>query len=305
MSPSGSMRKDIMAEPAPAPAPPGVDRVTPAGIHSPDRGPARGPDRGPGAGSDEPVHRHIERLEHRVTELVTALERTETKVEANTGRLVPAWRRVTNGERRLPVTVAVLSMIVLQAGLPERLSLSASWMLPVIEGGILVVLFASNPRRVTHASRWLRLLSLLLIAVASLANAWSAGRLILGLVHGTEGEDAGALLVTGGSIWLTNIVIFALWYWDLDRGGPSARACAERHKPDFLFPEMSAPELAEHDWEPQFVDYLYLAFTNATAFSPTDTLPFSRWSKLAMMLQSTISLTTGALVIARAVNILK
>jgi uncharacterized membrane protein len=141
--------------------------------------------------------------------------------------------------------------------------------------------------------------------VASLANAWSAGNLVVGLVQGAEGSDPAALLVTGGDIWLTNILIFALWYWDLDRGGPGSRARAERNKPDFLFPEMTSPELADVDWEPHFVDYLYLAYTNATAFSPTDTLPFSRWSKLAMMLQSAVSLTTGALVIARAVNILK
>jgi uncharacterized membrane protein len=151
----------------------------------------------------------------------------------------------------------------------------------------------------------LRVLSLTLIVAASLANALAATSLVIGLIRGTMGSDAGPLLLTGGDIWLTNVVIFGLWYWELDRGGPGRRMRAERSKPDFLFPEMTAPQLAAPHWAPTFVDYLYLAFTNATAFSPTDTLPFSRWSKLAMMLQSTISLTTGALVIARAVNILK
>jgi uncharacterized membrane protein len=244
-------------------------------------------------------------MEHRLTELVHTLEATGDSLAANTGRLVPAWRQVTEGEHRLPVTIAVLFMIALQATLPEHLSLIAWWVLPVIEAAILVVLVVSNPRRLTHISRPLRGLSLALIAVASLANGWSAGSLITELIRGTAGGDAGLLLATGGNIWLTNIVIFGLWYWDLDRGGPSARAHAVKHTPDFLFPEMTAPELAAPDWEPHFVDYLYLAFTNATAFSPTDTLPFSRWSKLAMMLQSAISLSTGALVIARAVNILK
>ncbi|HEY6795852.1 MAG TPA: hypothetical protein VI248_14325 [Kineosporiaceae bacterium] len=224
---------------------------------------------------------------------------------ANSGRLVPAWRRVTDGEPRLPVTIAVAFMIIMQALLPDRLTLTANWVMPVVETLILVVLFASNPRRVTHASRWLRLLSLGLIALASLANAWSAVSLVVGLVNGREGQDAGPLLITGGNIWLTNVVVFALWYWDLDRGGPGARARNERAKPDFLFPEMASADLADADWEPHFVDYLYLAYTNATAFSPTDTLPFSRWSKLAMMLQSAVSLATGALVIARAVNILR
>jgi uncharacterized membrane protein len=250
------------------------------------------------------VPEHLVELEHRLGQWLVAFEQTGGALAANTGRVVPAWRRVTAGEHRLPVTIAVLTMIALQARVPEPLSLTSTWVLPVIEVGILVILVASNPRRVTHASKRLRILSLLLIGVASLANGWSAGSLIVGLVQGREGSDAGSLLVTGGNIWLTNIVVFALWYWDLDRGGPTARARAERNKPDFLFPEMTAPNLADADWEPHFVDYLYLAFTNATAFSPTDTLPFSRWSKLAMMTQSTISLTTGALVIARAVNIL-
>jgi uncharacterized membrane protein len=237
--------------------------------------------------------------------MIAAFREAGGALGANTGRMVPAWRRVTEAEHRLPVTIVILVMIGMQATLPEHLTLTATWVLPVIEVLILGVLIASNPRRVTHASRLLRSLSLSLIAVASLANAWSAGSLIVGLVRGTEGENAAPLLITGANIWLTNVLVFALWYWDLDRGGPGARARAERYKPDFLFPEMATPELADADWEPHFVDYLYLAFTNATAFSPTDTLPFSRWSKLAMMLQSTVSLTTGALVIARAVNILK
>jgi uncharacterized membrane protein len=272
--------------------------------------PSLGPHDAPHDGSGHDQHPHppqsqrLSSLEHRLGELLSTFEATGGALAANTGRLVPAWRRVTRGEHRLPVTIAVLAMIGLQASVPEHLTLTASWVLPVVEAGILVILVISNPRRLTHTSRQLRWLSLALIAVASLANAWSAGSLVVGLVRGTEKGGATALLTTGGNIWLTNIVIFALWYWDLDRGGPSARAHGEKNKPDFLFPEMTAPELADPDWEPHFVDYLYLAFTNATAFSPTDTLPFSRWSKLAMMLQSTISLTTGALVIARAVNIL-
>ncbi len=244
-------------------------------------------------------------LEHRFTEFLDSLEENGRAVASNTGQLVPAWRRATQGEHRLPVTIAVLTIVAMQTFVPQRLSVTSRWVLPVIELVILGILVGSNPRRITHTSRRLRLLSILLIAVASAANAWSAGRLISGLIRGTEGSNATELLAVGGNIWLTNIVIFALWYWDLDRGGPGARARAERNKPDFLFPEMTAPQIADADWEPHFVDYLYLAFTNATAFSPTDTLPFSRWSKLAMMLQSTISLSTGALVIARAVNILK
>ena len=117
--------------------------------------------------------------------------------------------------------------------------------------------------------------------------------------------DAGSLLFNGGAVWLTNVIVFALWYWEADRGGPAARANARHEYPDFLFAQMTAPEMAPRDWEPRFLDYLYLSFTNATAFSPTDTLPLSRWAKLTMMAQSAVSLVTVALVIARAVNILR
>ncbi|MGH3811812.1 MAG: hypothetical protein ACRDUV_05070, partial [Pseudonocardiaceae bacterium] len=137
----------------------------------------------------------------------------------------------------------------------------------------------------------------------SLANAWSATLLVFGLVHGRGGQDAGSLLAAGAAIWLTNIIVFGLWYWQLDRGGPVARA--RQVVPDFQFVQMQNPELAPPDWEPEFVDYLYLSFTNATAFSPTDVMPLSRWAKLTMLAQSLISLVTVVLVIARAVNILK
>jgi uncharacterized membrane protein len=128
---------------------------------------------------------------------------------------------------------------------------------------------------------------------------------VVGLVRGTLGEAAGPLLVSGGAIWLTNVIVFALWYWEFDRGGPVARAKGIKPYPDFQFVQMATPELAAPDWEPAFGDYLYLAFTNATAFSPTDVMPLSRWAKSAMALQSAVSIITGALIIARAVNILK
>jgi hypothetical protein len=112
--------------------------------------------------------------------------------------------------------------------------------------------------------------------------------------------EAGPLLLNGGAIRLTNVIVFALWYWEADRGGPAARANAREDYPDFLFPQMTTPEMVGGDWEPYFVDYLYLSFTNATAFSPTDTMPLSRWAKLTMMAQSAVSLLIVALVVARA-----
>ncbi|MGN6090317.1 MAG: hypothetical protein ACTHNT_13610 [Actinomycetales bacterium] len=222
------------------------------------------------------------------------------------GRPVPAWKRVTEGETRLAVTVAIVVMIALQVALPERLTLTRTWALPAFEGAMLVVLVAANPARLTRRTRPIRLLSLALIAVASIGNGWSAAQLIDELLSGGQqwGTPTG-LLANGAVIWLTNVLVFALWYWELDRGGPSDRAQGRgADRPDFLFAQMSA-DVGHHDWEPGFVDYLYVAFTNATAFSPTDTLPLSRWAKLTMMLQSAISLVTVALVIARAVNILR
>jgi hypothetical protein len=256
---------------------------------------------------------HLTQLEHRLEGLVAALEHAggATIQEITHGvtheaaRLGPAWRRVTEGELRWPVGFVVTGMIAMQLAVPYRLSPTGHWLLPGVEAVLLAILVASDPTRMTSRSPLLRTLSLGLIAVASLGNLYSAVNLVIGLVRGTEGNDPTALLANGGNIWLTNIIIFGLWYWELDRGGPASRALAARTKPSFLFPEMTAPELTDPDWEPRFVDYLYLAFTNATAFSPTDTLPFARWAKLTMMLQSSISLATGALVIARAVNILK
>ena len=104
---------------------------------------------------------------------------------------------------------------------------------------------------------------------------------------------------------MANIVIFSLWFWELDRGGPGARAEARKSVPDFLFPQMASPEYGEKDWHPKYFDYFYVSVTNASAFSPTDTAPLSRWAKLLMLVQSLTSLVTVGLVIARAVNILK
>lgn len=219
-------------------------------------------------------------------------------------RAVPAWRRLTEGEPRWPASLAVLLMIALQLRLPDPLTPVGRWLLPAIELALLVVLVAVNPLRISRRSPAARLLGLTLIVVASLFNAWSVVLLVTGLVGGTFGSEAGALLGAGANIWTTNIIVFALWYWELDRGGPGSRATGEDPEPDFLFPQMAETAIDFHHWEPQFVDYAYVSFTNAAAFSPTDTMPLSRWAKLAMMLQSAVSLVTAALVVARAVNIL-
>src|SRR5204863_6694276 len=222
------------------------------------------------------------------------------------GGILPAWRRVTRGESRLAVTVAVLAAVGMLAALPVRVAPHPRWLLPGLALLLLVGLTVANPTRIDRQSRALRSLSLLLIAIISIANAATAARLIVDLVRGTGIRTPSELLLTGAAIWLTNVIVFGLWYWEFDRGGPVARAHAKKQYPDFLFPQMgSPPELTPPDWEPEFVDYLYFSFTNATAFSPTDVMPLSRWAKLTMLAQSAVSLMTVALVIARAVNILK
>lgn len=200
---------------------------------------------------------------------------------------------------------AVLAAIGLQLALPERLSLGPRWSLPGIEGALAVGLLAANPFRMQRDGPLIRRASLLLVAVMSLANGASAVLLVRGLLHGALSGGAGTLLADGGEVYLTNIIAFALWFWELDRGGPVARAAARRAHPDFLFPQMTAPHLAAPDWRPTFTDYLYLSYTNATAFSPTDTMPLCRWAKMLMLLQSGIALITAALVIARAVNVFR
>lgn len=222
-----------------------------------------------------------------------------------TSMIVPAWRRLTDGESTWPVRVAVIAATALQVALPNRYEIPPTWLLPTIGVLLAIGLSVAHPRRITRHSPQLRIVSILLIAVITLANAGSAGRLITALLQGRTHESASTLLLTGGAIWLTNVIVFGMWYWNLDRGGPAARAKALKSYPDFLFPQMTVEHLSPPDWEPQFFDYLFLSFTNAAAFSPTDTLPLARWAKLTMMLQSVVSLGTVVLVIARAVNILK
>jgi uncharacterized membrane protein len=220
---------------------------------------------------------------------------------------VPAWRRPTAGEARWQVALATAVAIALQVMVPGRLVfIRPNWVLPVVQGALLVALVSVNPHRINRESRVMRLLSLALAALLSFANAWSVVRLVDVLVHGgADANKAGPLLITASAIWLTNVVAFALWYWEFDRGGPVARAQGANPYPDFQFPQMLSPDMAPPHWEPAFADYLYLAFTNATAFSPTDVMPLSRWAKLAMTAQSVISLLTVVLVVARAVNILQ
>jgi hypothetical protein len=231
---------------------------------------------------------------------------TRADTAVHVAREVPAWRRRTQGELRWPVTVTTAVAVGLQMAVPDRLVLvRPSWVLPAVEGALLVVLVVANPRRIDKESKALRMLALTFAALLSLSNLWSLARLAIGITTGTTGTTPSHLLITGALIWLTNVIVFGLWYWEFDRGGPVARALNTKQYPDFQFVQMvSPPVMVPPDWEPHFVDYLYLAFTNAAAFSPTDVMPLSRWAKIAMTVQSAISIVTVALVVSRAVNIL-
>jgi hypothetical protein len=215
----------------------------------------------------------------------------------------PAWRRRTEGEHRWPQALAVVVAIGLQLPLPDRMVPQQRYLLPVAELVLLVGLVVANPFRLNRESAVLRAGGLLLTGLIGLSNGWSAVLLVDALVLGRPFTPTD-LLTAGAAIWLTNAIAFALIYWELDRGGPAARAAGIRDYPDFVFAQMQSPELADPDWEPTFVDYLYLSFTNSTAFSPTDVLPLSRWAKMIMMVQSVVALVVVLLVVARAVNVL-
>jgi uncharacterized membrane protein len=267
---------------------------------------ARPAGRAAGLGDSERMLEGIRTLHDRLGRLERLLAAPEVDAYRAARSVTPAWKRVTRGEPRLTVAITTAAAIALQLPLPGKLvPFRPTWVLPALQGLLFVILTVVNPRRIDSQSRAIRALALTLAAILSLANAVSAARLVVGLVRGTLGEAAGPLLVSGGAIWLTNVIVFALWYWEFDRGGPVARARGIKPYPDFQFVQMATPELAAPDWEPAFADYLYLAFTNATAFSPTDVMPLSRWAKSAMALQSAVSIITGALIVARAVNILK
>ncbi len=151
----------------------------------------------------------------------------------------------------------------------------------------------------------LRALSIALVAVLVVQAGWSTTLLIRDLiVGGPETGSATSLLAAGATVWVSNNIAFALLFWEMDSGGAAARAHRALPHPDIAFPQQISPQLAPPGWRPSFVDYLYLGFTNATAFSPTDAMPLAPVAKLTMAVEATISLAILGLIVARAVNIL-
>jgi len=221
-----------------------------------------------------------------------------------TGGKGPPYPPPPKGEPHWPPQLAILVTIGLQVVLPDRLLAGPKWLLPAIEGAMLLVLFLSAPQRLEAPHSVRRVLALTTTGLVSLANGVSLVLLAHYLLHHgtTNGRQ---LIVAGALIWLTNVTVFSLWYWEMDRGGPGVRAAGLDGVPDFQFPHMTDEVAALYPgWRPRFPDYLYLSLTNAAAFSPTDTMPLSIQAKMVMGLQSLISLVTIGLVVSRAVNIL-
>jgi hypothetical protein len=208
------------------------------------------------------------------------------------------------GEPRWPMAAAVVTMIVLTILLPRDQRLLPVGVVPLVEGFLLVALIVADPGAIDRRSRLLRGLSIALVSILVVTALVATAKLIDVLITGGQQTNSASDLLEAGSIvWAGNVVAFALLYWELDGGGAAARAYHTRAHVDFAFPQHMNRELAPADWRPRFVDYLYLAFTNATAFSPTDTMPIAGWAKLAMMVQSLASLAILGLVVARAVNV--
>ena len=195
----------------------------------------------------------------------------------------------------------------MHVALPARYRVQPGWVVPVALILPLAALIAGDPGRIDRQKRWLRVLTGILIAFITVANLLAAGRLVVDILTNNKlyANNAGGLLAAGGVIWATNVIAFALWYWDLDRGGAAARAHPPGRPPAFVFPEMQNPGYVATTWVPRFIDYLFLAFWTATAVSPTDTVAIKPWAKLLMMLEAAASIALAALVIARAINILK
>ncbi len=194
--------------------------------------------------------------------------------------------------------------IGLQLALPDRFSVGTRYLIPVLEILLLTALSFTTPRERIFRSLVRRVNVLLLIAITSAGNAYSLGIITRQLLTGGHLADGRALILAAINIFLTNIIIFGLWYWEMDGGGPGERQRIQKYEQDFLFPQHHNEDYKHPDWRPTFVDYLYVSSTNAMTFGPADTKPLSRRAKMLMLLQSTISLVVVALVAARAVGIL-
>jgi uncharacterized membrane protein len=202
-----------------------------------------------------------------------------------------------------PAQLTVLVAIGVQLLLPNRLTVGPPLLVPGFEAALLIGMFIVTPNQIEDEHPRRRRIALGLTAFVSVANIYSLGELTHYLLSHNVSEGR-ALIGAGVLIWLTNFLIFALWYWEIDRGGPGRRSAGNDGPPDFLYPQMSDDRIEPLEWRPKFLDYLYVSLTNAMAFSPTDTMPLTPMAKGVMGVQSIVSLITIGLIVSRAINIL-
>ncbi|GAB3927265.1 hypothetical protein GCM10029976_023230 [Kribbella albertanoniae] len=208
--------------------------------------------------------------------------------------------------RRWPASLAVVAVLILQLLVPTQIAAFPRWVMPALGALLLLPLIWMNPFHLRRDEPWLRWVELALLAVLVLANAVYLAELIVYLNSG-DATNGMVLVKAAALIWVTNVVAFGVWYWEIDRGGPFARAPEherDEERADLLFPQMTVDLPGWGKWLPGFTDYLFVAFTAATAFSPTDTMPLTARVKVLMAIQSAIALLTIAVVAARAVNVL-
>jgi hypothetical protein len=209
-----------------------------------------------------------------------------------------------SGERRWPMATAVVVAGVLHQLLPEDFRVSPAWVYPSFLAVLLIVLIVGDPGRIDRQRPWLQVATGLMVGLIAVANGIAAGRLVSGILSDAEFDNPTQLLLIGAVVWVTNVLAFALWFWNVDSGGAAARAAGSVTRPAFVFPEMTMSQYVSPSWYPTFPDYLALSFNTALAFGPTDVSAIRVWAKLAMIVESLISISLAALVIARAVNIL-
>ena len=209
-------------------------------------------------------------------------------------------------EPRWPIALAILVVLFLLAVLPDRVRLLPMWVTYVVGFGVLMPIDAVG--LTAPKTRWLRVertVTLLFFVVAGTGTLANLVNLIGEMLNRSAEIDGLQLLTSSIAVWVTNVFMFSMLYWQIDRGGPEARVNNASTRPDWLFPQEAAPAKdVPHGWQPTFVDYLYLGYSTATAFSTSDVMPLTPRSKLLMMLESTISLITIAAIASRAINIL-
>jgi hypothetical protein len=209
-------------------------------------------------------------------------------------------------EPRWPVVLAILVVLFLLVVLPGRFRLFPVWGLyvagTIVLAPMAAVAFSAAKTRWIHIERTVTLLFVAIVAAGTLT---ALTYLIIAMIRGSDEMQGITLLTSSVALWVSNVLMFSLLYWQIDRGGPGVRASGMRPRPDWLFPQEGAPsEDLPPGWRPTFVDYLFLAFSTATAFSPTDVLPLSHRAKMMMMVESAISLVTIVVVAARAIGVL-